>query len=68
LDFAADFFLRDDFFLLVAGADSLLPDVTRLEWRGLCRTGFAAASALDAHINIAISAASSVLMRAVTIA
>ena len=33
-----DFFLRAGFFLLLAGADSPLPDVTRLECRGRCRT------------------------------
>jgi len=63
-----DFFLRGVFFLLLAGADSLLPDVTRLECRGRCRTVVPAASANDALTNTAMTAASSVLMQKVTIA
>jgi len=62
-----DFFLRAVFFLLLAGADSLLPDVTRLECRGRCRTAVPA-SANDALTNTAMTAASSVLMQKVTIA
>ena len=63
-----DFFLRAGFFLLLAGADSLLPDVTRLECRGRCRTAVPAASAKDALMNTAMSAASSVLIGKLTIA
>jgi len=63
-----DFFLRAVFFLLLAGADSLLPEVTRLECRGRCRTAVPAASANDALTNTAMTAASSVLMEKVTIA
>jgi len=63
-----DFFLPAVFFLLLAGADSLLPDVTRLECRGRCRTAVPAASANDALTNTAMTAASSLLMQKVTIA
>ena len=71
LAFAADFLLRAVvFFFLFSGADSVVPDETRLECRGRWRTPVlgVAASAIEPSVSMATSATSSILMRAVTIA
>ena len=70
---AADFFLRTVvffFFFAGDGADSVVPAETRLECRGRWRTPVlgAAASANEPSISMATSAASSILISAVTIA